>query len=68
MKFRLTRDWSLGNVTAPAGTVFDFANSKQKAQAQGRIPFDAVPLDDEAAAAQAAAYPDHKHLLSGAWI
>jgi hypothetical protein len=31
-------------------------------------PFDAIPLDDEAAAAQAAAYPDHKHLLSGAWI
>jgi hypothetical protein len=69
MKFRLTRDWLLGKLTVPAGTVFDFSNPKQKAQAQGRvIPISAQPLDEESWREQLQLYGEqHRHLLGGGW-
>jgi hypothetical protein len=70
MKFKISgAGWRIGNKLIPAGTVLDFAKpDKWTALAAGKIPFAAVPLDREALEAQVAAYPDAKHLLSGAWV
>ena len=71
MRFRLTEDWRLGDaLVVPANTVLDFAKSDQwSRRAKGKvIPLTATPLDREALEAQVAAYPDHKHLLPGAWV
>jgi hypothetical protein len=57
--------WPLkgGAYLAPAGRVFDFSNPQDRELAQGLIPINAAPLDQEAWEAQQRAYPDHKHLL-----
>jgi len=69
MRFQLTQDWPLGDLTALAGTVFDFAKpDKWTDAAQGKgIPLTCVCLDEEAWHAQLAAYPDSAHLLRGDW-
>lgn len=66
MKFQVTGPgWSCGDALAPPGTVFDYDNPSHWTArvARGVIPIDATPLDDEAAQAQQAAYPNHRHLL-----
>jgi len=71
MRFRLSSAWSLhgGTWIAPAGTIIDFAkNDKWAQRVKGKvIPLDAVPLDAEAYELQLKTYPDHRHLLGGAW-
>ena len=70
MKFRVEPPgWPLagGARFVAAGTVFDFANPEQKELAQGMIPLNAQPLDQEAWEEQLRLYPDHKHLLGGGW-
>jgi len=71
MKFRVTgQGWRLGAELIPASTVIDAsANDRWSKRARGLPPpLDAVPLDREALEAQVQAYPDHRHLLSGAWV
>ena len=66
MRFQICgAGWPLngGAYLAPAGRVFDFSNPQDCELAQGLIPINATPLDDEAWEAQQRAYPEHKHLL-----
>ncbi len=68
MRFQITgQGWPLrgGAYLAPAGSVFDFSNPQDRELAQGSIPINATPLDQEAWEAQQRAYPNHKHLLGG---
>ena len=70
MKFRITgQGWPLagGARLVSSGTEFDFANPEHKELAQGLIPINATPLDEEAWQLQQKLYPDHKHLLGGGW-
>jgi len=69
MKFRITgAGWQIGVALCPAGTVVDFDKPDQWTRlAKGKVPFDAVPLDEPAWRAQLEAFPEHKHLLGGAW-
>jgi hypothetical protein len=71
MRYRLSSPWSLhgGVWPAPAGTIIDANSNDQWSQrAKGNvIPLTAVALDQEAWEAQLKAYPDHRHLLGGAW-
>jgi hypothetical protein len=71
MRFKLRQAWSLhgGVWLAPAGTIIDAnSNDQWSRRAKGKtIPITAVPLDQEAWQAQLQAYPDHAHLLGGAW-
>jgi len=71
MRFQLREDWSLfgGTWLCPAGTVIDLASEDQwSVRARGQtIPISARCLDASAYEAQLKAFPDAKHLLSGAW-
>jgi hypothetical protein len=72
MKFQITgQDWTIlsGTWRVPKGTVIDSGSDDVwSVRARGQtIPFSATPLDVEAHEAQLKAYPDAKHLLSGAW-
>ena len=69
MRYRLSQAWRVGAVACPAGTVLDFSKpDKWTVLAKGKtIPFNAIPLDDEAWQAQLAAYGEYKHLLRGGW-
>jgi hypothetical protein len=71
MKFRITgQGWRLGAELVPANTVIDAsAVDRWSKRAKGKpVPFDAVPLDEEALQEQLRLYPDAKHLLRGGWI
>ena len=72
MKFRITgQGWRLGDdAIVPAGAIIDASASDRWSKRVRGLPppLDAVPLDREALEAQVAAYPEHKHLLSGAWV
>jgi hypothetical protein len=71
MRFRITgQGWRLGDALVPAETIVDLAKSDQWSQrAKGKpVPFDAVPLDEEALQEQLRLYPDAKHLLRGGWV
>ena len=71
MRFRITgKGWRLGDALVPADTIIDLAKSDRWSKlAKGKpVPFDAVPLDEEALQEQVRLYPDHKHLLRGGWI
>jgi hypothetical protein len=71
MRFRVTgQGWRLGDTLVPTNTVIDFAKRDQWSQrAKGKpVPFDAVPLDEEALQEQLRLYPDAKHLLRGGWV
>ena len=70
MRFRITGPgWRLGDALVPADTIIDLAKSDRWSKlAKGKtIPINATPLDDEAWAAQLAAYAEHRHLLGGGW-
>jgi len=70
MKFRITgAGWQLGVALCPAGTIVDFDNKSDQwtRVAQGKVPFDAVALDQAGYEAQLQAFPESKHLLGGAW-
>ena len=69
MRYRLSSPWPLGAVLCPAGTIIDAsANDHWSKAAKGKtIPFNAVPIDEEAWAEQLKAYWEHRHLLGGGW-
>ena len=70
MKFRITgAGWQLGVALCPAGTIVDFDNKSDQwtRVAQGKVPFDAVPLDESAWRAQLEVFGEHRHLLGGGW-
>jgi hypothetical protein len=51
MKFRITgQGWRLGDALVPANTIIDAgAKDRWSQRAKGKaVPFDAVPLDEEA--------------------
>jgi hypothetical protein len=58
-----------GAALAPPGTIIDFSSGDHFAQHATRavIPINATCLDEEAWAAQLAAYPGHRHLLGSGW-
>ena len=71
MRFRIIgTGWRIGDALVPADTIIDAsAKDRWSKLARGLTPpLSAQPLDREALEAQVAAYPDAKHLLSGAWL
>ena len=72
MKFQLREDWPiLGDTTwiVPAGTIIDSGSDEVwSIRARGLTPpISAKVLDAEAHEALLRAFPDHRHLLGGAW-
>jgi len=66
MRFQITADWALAGVLLPAGTIIDTADPDCPAKGL-TIPLTATPLDQESWEEQLRLYPDHRHLLRGAW-
>ena len=70
MKFKIQEGWRLGGLICPPGTIISSDGKDRWSQrAKGKpVPFDAVPLDQEAWETQLRLCPEHKHLLRGGLI